>query len=81
MAKENVEKGEAAPLVMEEVDRLWEDIEKSDGEESEDELREGASPDPEPRRIGCPFYFFIESKLRKKWDHKKRMVFIIQVRL
>lgn len=70
-AKENVTKGEAVPLVVDEVDKLLDDIENSEENDEEDGLREGESPDPEPRRIGCPFYFYIESKLRKKWNDRK----------
>lgn len=51
------------------MDKLLEDIENSD--DDDDDFKEGESPDVEPRRIPCSFYFFLESKLRIKWETRK----------
>lgn len=66
-----MDNGEAVPLVQEEMDRLLDEIELLDEEFSEGELREGYSPNPEPRRIGCAFYYYFAPKLRNIWNDRR----------
>ena len=71
IAKENIEKGEDAPVYPDEADKILEDIINSNEDSDSDDFRDGETPDIEPRRIPCSFYFYIESKLRKEWKERK----------
>lgn len=56
-----------------EADKILEDIANSNEDSDSDDFRVGETPDAEPRRIPCSFYFYMEPKLRKVWKERSGM--------